>query len=254
MKKVIAFDQDDTLNVTKLPMPTEMAELVKSLLDKYEVCIISGTNWEVMGKNNIEALKKVDATPEQFSRLHIMPTTGTQYWHFVDGDWKREYAHFLTDEQVEKITEVLEAGSRKLGYWCENPVGDIIENRGSQITMSALGQWATPEDKHAWDPDQKKRKAIVEEIAPKLQDLGVEIHIGGSTSVDITLPGIDKAYGMNQFMEQTGYKMEEILFIGDKLQEGGNDYPVRAMGMDWIEVTRWEDTAYVLKGILSVTD
>ncbi|MDR0398035.1 MAG: HAD-IIB family hydrolase [Candidatus Nomurabacteria bacterium] len=253
MKKVIAFDQDDTLNVTKLPMPTKMAELVKSLLDKYEVCIISGTNWEVMGKNNIEALKEVGATNEQLSRLHIMPTTGTQYWHFVDSDWKREYAHFLTDEQVEKITEVLEKASRKLGYWCENPTGEIIENRGSQVTMSALGQWATPEDKHAWDPDQKKRKAIVKEITPELADLGVEINIGGGTSVDITLPGIDKAYGMNQFMEQTGYKMDEMLFIGDKLQEGGNDYPVRAMGMDWIEVTRWEDTAYVLRGILAVS-
>jgi HAD superfamily hydrolase (TIGR01484 family) len=235
-------------------MPTEMAELVKKLLDKYEVCIISGTNWEVMGKNNIDALKEVGATDEQFGRLHIMPTTGTQYWHLVDGDWKREYAHFLTDEQIEKITSVLETASKKLGYWCKNPAGEIIENRGSQITMSALGQWATPEDKHAWDPDQTKRKTIVEEITPKLQDLGVEIHIGGSTSVDITLPGIDKAYGMNQFIDQTGYKMDEILFIGDKLQEGGNDYPVRAMGMDWIEVTCWEDTAYVLKGILGVTN
>ncbi|MDR1032749.1 MAG: HAD-IIB family hydrolase [Candidatus Nomurabacteria bacterium] len=254
MKKVIAFDQDDTLNVTKIPMPPEMAELVKRLLDKYEVCIISGTNWEVMGKNNIEALKDVDTTQEQFKRLHIMPTTGTQYWHYVDGEWKCEYAHFLTDEQATKITVALERASKKLGYWCENPAGEIIENRGSQITMSALGQWATPEDKHAWDPTKEKRKAIVDEVTPELESLGVEVHSGGSTSVDVTLPGIDKAYGMRKFMEQTGYTMEEILFIGDRLQEGGNDYPVRAMGIDWIEVTRWEDTAYVLRGILGVTE
>jgi hypothetical protein len=47
---------------------------------------------------------------------------------------------------------------------------------------------------------------------------------------------------------------ENILFIGDKLQEGGNDYPVKAMGIDCIEVSRWEDTALVLEGILGVTD
>jgi len=204
-----------------------------------------------MKKNDVDPLAK--ATPEQLSRLHIMPTTGTQYWHYVEGEWKREYAHFLSDEQVTKIAASLEKAVKGLGYWCENPTGEIIENRGSQITYSALGQWATPEDKYAWDPDQEKRKKIVELITPELADINIKIGIGGTTSVDITMPGIDKAYGMRQLMEQTGYKMEEILFIGDKLQPGGNDYPVKEMGIDTIEVTSHEDTNWVLRGILGVS-
>jgi len=251
MKRVLAFDQDDTLNITKLPVDETMADLLTKLLDKYEICVISGTNWEVMKKNDVDPL--VSATPEQLMRLHIMPTTGTQYWHMVDGEWKREYAHFLTNEQAEKITVELEKAARSLGYWCENPNGEIIENRGSQITYSALGQWATPEDKHAWDPDMKKRQEIVELIRPELADIGIKIGIGGATSIDITLPGIDKAYGMRQLMEQTGYTMDDILFIGDKLQPGGNDYPVKEMGMDTIEVTSHEDTNWVLRGILGIS-
>lgn len=251
MKKVIAFDQDDTLNITKLPVDETMADLLTRLLDTYHVCVISGTDWDTMKKNDVAPL--VNATPEQLSHLHIMPTTGTQYWHYVKGEWKREYAHFLSDEQVAKITASLEKAVKSLGYWCENPTGEIIENRGSQITYSALGQWATPEDKYAWDPDQEKRKKIVELITPELADINIKIGIGGTTSVDITMPGIDKAYGMRQLMEQTGYKMEEILFIGDKLQPGGNDYPVKEMGMDTIEVTNHEDTNWVLRGILGVS-
>jgi hypothetical protein len=34
----------------------------------------------------------------------------------------------------------------------------------------------------------------------------------------------------------------EILFFGDRLDPGGNDYPIKAMGIDCIEVQGWEDT------------
>lgn len=262
MKKLIAFDQDDTINITKLPIDSEMALLIKRLLEKFKVCIISGTSWEVMKINDVNTLKNIGSI--NWDNYMIMPTTGTQFWHYVgnesgelldgqivDDGFKREYAYFLTNKQITKITSVIEKISRSLGYWCEEPAGEIIENRGSQVTFSALGQWATPEDKHSWDPDMKKRKAIVSLLEPELIDLGLKIGIGGATSIDITLPGIDKAYGMERLMEQTGLEKNDILFIGDKLQPGGNDYPVKAFGIDTIEVQSAEDTKWILRGILS---
>ncbi|MDR0591042.1 MAG: HAD-IIB family hydrolase [Candidatus Nomurabacteria bacterium] len=260
MIKVIAFDQDDTLTVSKRPMTANMAALIKKLLGKYEVCIISGTNWEVMKVNDIDVLQGPgsilddDVTDDELKHLHVMATTGTQYWHFVDGDWKREYAHFLTDEEVTKVSELLEKASRKLGYWCENPAGEIIENRGSQVTMSALGQLADPEDKKVWDPDKSKRNAIKAEVEDEVSAMGLEILSGGSTSVDVVKPGIDKAYGMRQLMEQLGVKKEEILFVGDRLDPEGNDYAVKRDGFKTIAVEKWEDTLYVIEGILGVTD
>lgn len=262
MKKLIAFDQDDTINITKLPIDSEMAGLIGRLLDNFKVCIISGTNWEVMKSNDIDTLKGLDSV--NWSNYMIMPTSGTQFWHYVGNEdvvlsddqvvvdgFKREYAHFLNDNQIEKIASVIEKSSRELGYWCENPKGEIIENRGSQVTFSALGQWATPEEKHLWDPTMKKRKAIVSLMEPELSNLGIKIGIGGATSIDVTLPGIDKAYGMDCLMKQTGLKKEDILFIGDKLQPGGNDYPVKAFGIDTIEVRNANDTKWILRGILS---
>ncbi|MDR2457111.1 MAG: HAD hydrolase family protein, partial [Clostridiales Family XIII bacterium] len=93
----------------------------------------------------------------------------------------------------------------------------------------------------------------IDYIKKDITDLGLEIHYGGATSIDITLPGINKAYGMNKLIELTGIKKEEILFIGDKLQEGGNDFPVKKMGIETIEVRDWQDTAYIIQGILSVS-
>ncbi len=128
------------------------------------------------------------------------------------------------------------------------PYGEIIEDRGSQITYSALGQEAPAEAKYAWDPDGKKKWSLRDYAAPLLQD--VEVRVGGTTSVDVTSIGIDKAYGMEKLLAVLEIEKGDILFVGDKLQEGGNDYPVKAMGIDSIAVERWEDTALIIETLV----
>ena len=83
---------------------------------------------------------------------------------------------------------------------------------------------------------------------------GLEVRIGGTTSTDITRPGIDKAYGIGKLIDALDISKDEVLFFGDKLNEGGNDYPVKAMGIDSIAVDGWETTAYALDGVLGVTE
>ena len=74
---------------------------------------------------------------------------------------------------------------------------------------------------------------------------------GGSTSVDITRKGIDKAYGMNRLAELTGIPLADMLFVGDRLDEGGNDYPVKALGVPTRAVEGWQDTATFVEGFLA---
>ena len=249
-KKLIAFDLDDTLAVTKSPISDRMSGLLVQLLDKYEVCVISGGNFDQFKKQVVDRL---EASPQQLRNLHLMPTCGTRYFRYdeVTEDWKKIYAEGLTDEQKQRTITALKEAAKGLGYWEEKPYGEIIEDRESQITFSALGQKAPAEEKYKWDPDGKKKHAIRDIVAPKLPDL--EVRVGGTTSVDVTMIGVDKAYGMKKLIEELGISKDEILFIGDKLEEGGNDYPVKAMGIDSLAVERWEDTARVLEGILFVS-
>lgn len=252
MKKVIAFDLDDTLAVTKSPISDRMSELLGKLLQKYDVCVISGGKYEQFEK---QVVNRLDVPAHSLNRLHLMPTCGTRYYRYdeLDEKWALQYAEDLSNEQKERIVMVLEKVAKEMDIWCENPAGEIIEDRHSQITMSALGQQATPEDKYAWAEQYKDIRPVYrDKVAERLSD--VEVRIGGTTSTDVTLPGIDKAYGMQKLIDAIDISKDEILFIGDKLQEGGNDYPVKAMGIDTIEVERWEDTAYVLEGVLGVTD
>lgn len=249
MKKLIAFDLDDTLAITKSPMSDIMSEILTRVLDHFDVCVISGGRFEQFQIQVIDPLK---ASPMQLRRLHLMPTCGTRYYryHETTAEWELQYSEDLTNEEKSRIKVVLTEGAKKLGYWDENAIGEVVEDRGSQMTFSALGQQATAEAKYAWDADGKKKKALRDYVAPLLRDL--EVRAGGTTSVDVTKMGIDKAYGMKKLMEILSISKDEILFMGDMLSEGGNDYPVKAMGIDSLEVSRWEDTALALEAILHV--
>lgn len=249
MKKLLAFDLDDTLAITKSPISDHMSETLGNILEEFDVCVISGGSFEQISKQVVDRLH---ITPRKLSRLHIMPTCGTQYYRFdeLEEAWKQQYAANLTDEQKKRTYEVLEASARELGLWPENPAGEVIEDRGPQITFSALGQKALPEDKYAWDPDGAKKLAIRNLAAPELLDL--EVRVGGTTSVDVTQVGVDKAFGMQKLIEELDISKEDILFFGDMLYEGGNDYPVKEMGIDCLDVSKWEDTVNRLESILAV--
>lgn len=250
MKKVIAFDLDDTLAVTKSPISDRMGELLVRLLERFEVSVISGGKFEQF---KVQVVDRLEASPQQLRKLHLMPTCGTRYYRYdeVADKWVKEYSEDLSAEQKVRIMKVLEEGARKLGFWEEKPYGDIVEDRGSQVTYSALGQLAPAELKYKWDPDGKKKHALRDFAAPLLPDL--EVRVGGTTSVDVTIVGIDKAYGMKKLCEVLGISKDDIMFIGDKLEEGGNDYPVHAMGVDCLAVEHQEDTAHVLEAILLAT-
>lgn len=246
-KKIIAFDLDDTLSVTKSPISPQMSVLLMQLLEHYDVCVISGANVAQLQKQVTDHLP---TEAHHLERLHLMPTCGTRYYRFDHdlNDWKMQYSNEPTAEQKQQAAVVLERVAKELGFWPEQPYGEVIEDRGSQITLTALGQDAPAEVKYAWDPTGEKKLAIRDAAAPFLPEL--EVRAAGTTSVDVTLKGIDKAYGMQQLIEETGVTKEEILFIGDKLDEGGNDYPVKMVGIDTIAVTKWEDTALVIEALV----
>jgi hypothetical protein len=243
--RVLAFDLDDTLAVSKSQIDPTMADLLAELLDVVDVCIISGGRFEQFDAQVLQHLSLAEA---ERPRLHLMPTCGTRYYRWTDGRWGEAYAEDLSQPDKDRIITVLTEGAKELGLWESNPWGDIIEDRGTQITFSALGQSAPPPEKYAWDPDGAKKARLRDYAAQRLSDL--EVRSGGSTSVDVTRKGIDKAYGMRKLIGFLQLRLDEVLFVGDRLDEGGNDYPVKAMGIETVAVTRWQDTAEFVRGFL----
>jgi phosphomannomutase len=243
--RIVAFDLDDTLTESKSKIDQHMADLLGELLARLDVCIITGGRFEQI---EAQVLQYLHAPPGRLAHLHIMPTCGTRYYTWANGAWHRRYAEDLTEDEKRRIVSVLAEGAQHLGFWEQNPWGEIIEDRGSQITYSALGQRAPVDAKHDWDPDGSKKRKLRDYAAERLP--GLEVHVGGSTSVDVTRKGIDKAYGIKRLMEQLGISPDQLLFMGDRLSEGGNDYPVRALGVRWLEVANWQDTAWHVQRLI----
>lgn len=257
MKKVIAFDLDGTLAPSKSPLPDKMAELIRELLQKFEVCVISGGKF---GQFEVQLLGNLEASPTELQRLHLMPTCGTRYYLYdiASNKWELQYAEDFTEKEKVKIKAALNKGFDDLDYREKKVYGETLEDRGSQVTFSVLGQDIVSElgpkgveMKEAWDPDNSKKQKIRDYVADLIPEF--EVRVGGVTSIDVTKLGIDKAYGIKKLLAMLQMSIEDILFIGDRIVEGGNDYPVKAMGVDAVEVKNWEDTALVVETILKVS-
>lgn len=244
--RLVAFDLDDTLAPSKSAIDPRIGRLLVALAEKVIVAIISGGRLEQFTAQVVDRLP--DPTPAVLANFHLLPACGTQYYRLRPEGIETVYARELTDAQRAEATRALEEEARGLGLWEATTWGDIVEDRGSQITFSALGQQAPLAAKAAWDPTGDKRNALSAAVAGRLPDL--EVRSGGSTSIDITERGIDKAYGMRRLVEQTGIPLDDMLFVGDRLDPAGNDYPVLAMGVTCHAVTGWESTAEFLEGLI----
>jgi len=237
MKKLVAFDLDGTLAESKQALDDEMAAILASLSGVADVCVISGGDWPQFEK---QVAGRLPADTD-LSRFWLMPTTGTKLYRYEDGAWSRKFGDLFSEDERAHIIAELRASVDRLGFTPDKIWGEQIEDRGSQITFSALGQEAPLHPKEAWDPQQEKRRQIQADLQPRLPD--VSVRIGGSTSIDITRKGVDKAYGMERLVELSGIGKHEMLFFGDALYPGGNDAPVReTAGIDSVQVYNVDQT------------
>jgi hypothetical protein len=250
---LVAFDLDDTLAPSKSAVDPRMLDVFARLLERTTVAVISGGNFEQFETQLVTRLEAFGAAggvnEAMLERLHLLPTCGTRYERREGGSWRTMYQEHLEPAQRDAAFTALREEAERLGLWQSETWGEVLEDRGSQVTFSALGQRAPVAAKHEWDRDGAKKNALRAAVAERLPDL--EVRSGGSTSVDITRRGIDKAYGMRKLAEHTGISLDDMLFIGDRLDPDGNDYPVKAMGVTCIEVTGWEHTVEVLEGLLA---
>lgn len=244
--RVVAFDLDDTLAESKSAVHPDMTAALLKLLERRPVCVISGGRFEQFDQ---QLLQRLPASPS-LADLHLMPTCGTRYLRWQDEGWQLIYAHDLTPEEKSAAIAAIEAAAKDLGYWGSDAdvFGARIEDRGSQITYSALGQEAPVAPKKAWDPDGSKRELLRAAISKEIPQL--EVRAGGSTSIDVTTKGVDKAYGMQRLAELLDVAPAEILFIGDRLEPGGNDYPVIAVGVQTHAVTGPDETLTYIEELL----
>ena len=231
-KKVIVCDLDGTLAESKSTLSDAMSEVLAKILLKHYLVVVSGGSYKQFQK---QFLSNFHAPTELLKNLFLFPTNGSTCYKYDQekNDWQQVYSEPLTEEERGTIVRAFKEMMTESGLDFSESYGDIIEDRGGQVTFSGKGQNAPLEIKKVWDPDQTKRKNLVEILAKKIPQF--EIRIGGATSIDVTRKGIDKAYAIEKIKEILHVTDQDIIYVGDALYKGGNDSAVKKTSVDFIQ-------------------
>jgi len=211
------------------------------------VSVISGGAWRQFEKQVLAHLSDHD----RLRHLFLLPTNGTKFFR-RNGSWKELYSEDFKPDEKHKIIDALNTALDRSGVKTGRHWGDVIEDRGSQITFSALGQHAPLDAKKAWDPDFKKREKIKKILDPLIPEFSVRL--GGATSIDVMRHGIDKAYGIKKLRETLAIPIKDMIFVGDAIFPGGNDYPAKQAGVDSIKVRDPDETKRVIETVIVCSD
>ena len=245
--RAMIFDIDGTLTESKSTLAPETAAVLVELLKKMPVAIMSGGSYEQFKEQLLRGL------PENtyLTNLFLFPTSAAQCYTWRDGAWQFLYNNPFTSEEKTLVLQALDEALRETGLDQPPPKlwGEQTEDRGAQITWSALGQQAPIEMKKTWDPDRKKRTLLQTALRMRLPNFSIRVN--ATNSVDITREGMTKAYGVRPFSGIIATPIEDMLYVGDALFPGGNDEIVKETGVPTHQVSGPAETIQVIEKVLS---
>ncbi len=216
-KKVLICDVDQTVCDSCQEMSESMAQQIDALITKgYSFAFISGTHHQ-------ELQRMISSKLNQ--EHHILATTGTNYLQVKNKFAHSKYNLSLSKEEKEIIFNAFNKLIDEFKLVPLTSKQDQLQDRDSQITLSILGRNAPSDVKSGYDPDGKRRKTMVDYLRQLLNNEKFEMKIGGTTSIDITKKGLDKEWGIKEFAKYNDIDINKIVFFGDKIYPGGNDYP-----------------------------
>ncbi len=244
--RLIAFDLDGTLTESKQRISAEMADLLMKLLSKMPVAVMSGAGFPQFERQFLSVLPS-EAVLE---RLSIFPDNAAQCFVRHGGKWMPQYDYSFSAAERERILAAFSHAAQSYPA-PERLWGPQIEDRGAEIAFSALGQDAPLEEKERWHASHEHdRDTLREALSLLLPEF--EVTEGGLTTVQVTRKNRNKAYGLARLSEITHIPLGEMLYVGDALEEGGNDAVVVQTDIPTHAVFGPRETAALIEEILAV--
>lgn len=254
MTKIFIADVDDTICHSTKIIDIVMASRLRALSKTgVKLVFISGSTID-----QIYGQISQDLKTDHF----LLGVSGTSMTGVNANGTSTPYYHSqLSAEDRSIILEAIENLVHLHLIYPMTTKADQIQDRGSQITFSALGRGAPKEAKAAFDPDRKIRVRWVRCIKDTIRELGYNperynIGIGGTSSIDITMSGMDKGRGVEMFLQiynqffENGVTFDDCVFLGDSIFPGGNDYPAAQKIKRHYKVTSLDDTKNIIDQLI----
>jgi hydroxymethylpyrimidine pyrophosphatase-like HAD family hydrolase len=245
MFKMIVFDLDWTLTLSRSPMDSEMIELFQNLLKKYRIWIIS---WWWYWQFQKQVVNLIWNDNSLLKNLYLCPTCSTKMYLYKEKWFEEIYSLDLTNEEKNYIINTLKKAIIELKLEPEQTWWNTIDDRDTQISYVILWIDATYGVKSIWDPNFEKRKKILEKIKWDFNDY--DVLIAWTTTIDITRKWVNKAFWLNKLMDISWIWLNEIIFVWDAIFPWWNDYPPLEMWITCKRVFSVEDTKKFIKNLL----
>ena len=211
MNRIFIFDIDGTLTPSRQRMTEDFAKFFDKWSNKNKYYLVTGSD--------------LDKTKEQLPIAYIdraeaiFTCCGNQMWRDNELIYDNKF----------KVTKKL---NKLLGTILSNSVypqryGNHIEDRGSMVNFSIVGRDCTQKQRDEYfkyDNEKGERQIISNAIKEKFPDL--DAVIGGQISIDIYPKGKDKSQILDVIKQDRLVTPDEYIFIGDRIEKGGNDYPL----------------------------
>jgi HAD superfamily hydrolase (TIGR01484 family) len=240
------FDLDDTLALNWESPTPEMTNRLLRVLSIMPVAIVTGRDFPWMNREFLPAL----ALSAPANRLYVLPEGAAQSMVWNGSAWDELYGQTLEDDDRKKIRAAILAAVEESGALEGLPLfGDRFVERKAAIAFSALGWEAPREWRTTWDPDNKRRKLLQDCLAPKLPEF--DVLMGGATTIDVTKKGVNKSFGVRWLSQHLGIAPKDMLYVGDALYPGGNDYVVIETGIKTRSTSGPQETAGIIDELLA---
>ena len=247
MDKIFIFDVDGTLTPSRLPMTKEFQKFFKQWIKKNKFYLVTGSDLPKLQ----EQMCMYDIEAEG-----IFTCCGNQFW-LPNPSVPIQSADLIYNNKFNPPKDLIKYLERKvLKSEYPNRYGNHIEDRGSMVNFSVVGRDCTQEqreDYFEWDKRMGERNITCMEIKGTYP--GIDAVVGGQISIDIYPKGMDKSQVLNVIEQERLVPPSEYIFIGDGIENGGNDYPLAELMdnteiCDWYHTKGWEHTKEILENLI----
>ena len=252
MSRVFIFDVDGTLTPSRQPMTKEFQKFFGEWIKDNKFYLVTGSDLPKLQEQM--CLYDIDAEA-------IFTCCGNEMWkpdpHIVNIS-----AYQVYEKKFKPPNTLLTFLGDKLRM-SDYPVkaGNHIEDRGSMVNFSIVGRDCTQEQREEyfeWDIKEGERREISRAIGFRWPEL--DAVIGGQISIDIYPKGRDKSQILEKIYEEINSDSHtktyadtfEYIFIGDGIDNNGNDFPLAEL-MNTIknctayQTSGWEETKQILE-------
>ncbi len=234
MPKYIFFDLDNTLTRSRSPITPRMSSLIRKLTEKHEVLVVSGADAKQIARQLGKGLQGKYWSMGQNGNVCITKEGETLWENKLNWLERFEvfnYAHRLF--------------SKKL-FPHKNPY-DLLQDRGAQISYSFIGHSEDVAKKERFDPEGKKRAAILKKFP--FMSKTMEVKIAGTTCFDFFQKGNNKGRNVGVLYKKMKWKKNDCLYVGDALFKNGNDESVIGV-IPTQQVKDPSETEVLIEGVL----